>query len=174
MAIYESMVIYSGRLEANEVDAEIEKVKTQIETGEGTLHSVERMGKRRLAYEIRKEWDGHYFVLHFEDSPARIAGLQRSFRLNEAVLRHMVFRKDRLPDGPTVTAEEDHSSHHRDDPPAHAPRPAQAPAPVKPAEGARPEEKKAEPKGAAEAPEAPPESAEGAPEETKKPEGETD
>lgn len=107
MAIYESMVILSGRLENQEVEQEIEKVKNLIESGKGTLHSVERMGKRRLAYEIRKEWDGHYLVLHYVDAPERIAVIQRAFRLNESVLRHMVFRKDKLPDGPTVAAQEE-------------------------------------------------------------------
>ncbi|MFH1277350.1 MAG: 30S ribosomal protein S6 [Candidatus Eisenbacteria bacterium] len=166
MAIYESMVIFSGRLEANEVDAEMEKIKNLIESGDGSLHSVERMGKRRLAYEIRKEWDGHYFVLHFEDSPSRVAGLQRSFRLNEAVLRHMVFRKDSLPDGPTVGLEEDHGHPRRDEEHAAPPAPKAEKAPA----GDPPVVVKA----SEEAPAAEPGHGEGVAEETKKPEVETE
>ena len=114
MAIYESMVIFSGRLELPEVDQEIEKVRGVIESGSGSLHSVERMGRRRLAYDIRKESEGHYTVLHFENDPTRIPVLQRAFRLNESILRYMVFRKERLPEGPTVTLEEEEAPREYD------------------------------------------------------------
>jgi small subunit ribosomal protein S6 len=149
LAIYESMVILSGRLENQEVEQEIEKVKNLIESGNGTLHSVERMGKRRLAYEIRKEWDGHYLVLHFIDEPDRIATLQRAFRLNEAVLRHIVFRKDKLPEGPTVAVVEEAPAPAAEAPAPPAPEPAkEKPEPPKaeaePAEAPAPEEPPAE------------------------------
>ena len=62
-------------------------VKNLIESGSGSLHSVERMGKRRLSYDIRDEPDGHYTVVHFTSEPERITPLQRSFRLNESILR---------------------------------------------------------------------------------------
>jgi small subunit ribosomal protein S6 len=107
LAIYESMLIFSGRMEPQAVDQELEKVRALIESGSGSLHSVERMGRRRLAYDIRKESDGHYAVLHFEGEPSRVQVLQRAFRLNESILRFMVFRKERLPEGPTVTLEEE-------------------------------------------------------------------
>ena len=108
MAIYESMVVFSGRLEPQEVDQEIDKVKGLIESGGGTFHGVDRMGRRRLAYDIRKEQDGYYAVLYFEGAPDRIAPLQRSFRLNETVLRHIVFRKEKLPEIPPPRVEEEH------------------------------------------------------------------
>ena len=134
------MVILSGRLENQEVEQEIEKVKNLIESGNGTLHSVERMGKRRLAYEIRKEWDGHYLVLHYVEAPERIAAIQRAFRLNESVLRHMVFRKDKLPEGPTVAVEEESYAPAAESRPAEEPREAEEkPRPASAEETAAPE-----------------------------------
>jgi len=122
LAIYESMLIFSGRLETQEVEQEIEKVRNLVESGNGSIHAVERMGRRRLAYDIRKESDGHYAVFHFEDDPARIPALHRAFRLNEAILRFTVFRKERLPDGPTVALmeEEPHARGDEDRPPRRA------------------------------------------------------
>ncbi|MFH1681707.1 MAG: 30S ribosomal protein S6, partial [Candidatus Eisenbacteria bacterium] len=114
MAIYESMLIFSGRLEAQEVEQEIEKVRNMVESGTGSVHSVERMGRRRLAYDIRKESDGHYAIFHFENDPSRIPTLQKAFRLNEAILRYSVFRREKLPDGPTVATEEE-GAHGRDE-----------------------------------------------------------
>jgi small subunit ribosomal protein S6 len=112
LAIYESMVVFSGRLEPQEVDQEIDKVKGMIESGGGTFHGIDRMGRRRLAYDIRKEQDGYYAVLYFEDTPDRIAPLQRAFRLNESVLRHIVFRKEKLPEIPPPRVEEEHPAEH--------------------------------------------------------------
>jgi hypothetical protein len=53
-------------------------------------------------------------VLHFENDPTRIPVLQRAFRLNESILRYMVFRKERLPEGPTVTLEEEEAPREYD------------------------------------------------------------
>ncbi len=123
MAIYESMLVFSGRLEAQEVEQEIEKVRSLVESGKGSIHAVERMGRRRLAYDIRKESDGHYAVFHFEDDPSRIPALHRAFRLNEAILRFTVFRKERLPEGPTVALmEEEPPARGGEDQPPRRPR----------------------------------------------------
>ena len=131
MAIYESMLVFSGRLEPQEVEDQITKVTGLIETDEGSLHSIERMGRRRLAYEIRKDMDGYYAVFHYENDPSRIASLERAWRLDELILRHVVIRREKFPDGPTVAVEE--SAVHA------APEPAPVKAEEKPAEAASPE-----------------------------------
>jgi len=130
------MVIFSGRLEAEQVDQEVDKVKSLIESGNGSMHSIERMGRRRLAYEIRRETDGYYTIFHFEDQPDRIATIKRAWRLNESILRHMVFRKEKFPEGPTVDVEEEP---RRAEPEAAPPAEEAAPAPAETAE-AKPEE----------------------------------
>ena len=106
MAIYESMVVYGSRLEGAEIEEQITKLRGLIEAGEGSIHSIERMGKRRLAYEIKRNQDGYYTVFHFQTEPDRIAPLQRALRLNESVIRHVVLRKEKFPEGPTVAVEE--------------------------------------------------------------------
>jgi small subunit ribosomal protein S6 len=137
------MLIFSGRMEPQAVDQEIEKVRGFIEAGKGSVHSVERMGRRRLAYDIRKESDGHYAVFHFEDDPSRIVGLQRSFRLNESILRFMVFRKERFPEGPTVAIEEEEPAReggygYRGDRSERSDRPDRAERPDRPEREERP------------------------------------
>ena len=126
MAIYESMVIFSGRLEANEVDQEIEKVKTQIESGDGTLHLVERMGKRKLAYEIRKHKEGIYTLIRFNAGAGIPVELDRRYRLNENMLRFLTVVYERPPVGEGVPEGEEEAA-------ASTPG---APAPEAPAAGA--------------------------------------
>jgi small subunit ribosomal protein S6 len=72
---------------------------------------VENWGKRRLAYEIRKQREGTYAVLEATAEPAMIKEFERQLRLNENVLRFVstrvpVRKKARPAKAPEVAAEE--------------------------------------------------------------------
>ncbi len=103
MAKYETMVILDPSPEAQEIEKEIEKITSFIEAGEGSMHLVEKVGRRRLAYEIQGNSDGYYAVFYYDADPSQIGPLQRSLKLNESVLRYLVLRKDKHPDGPMMS-----------------------------------------------------------------------
>ncbi len=102
MAIYETMLIMDTQNEPQVIEEELDKITGFVESNGGSMHLLEKVGRRRLAYDIAGRSDGYYAVLYYNADPSQIAPLQRILKLNEAVLRHMVIRRDKLPDGPMM------------------------------------------------------------------------
>lgn len=90
---YESVIILKARITDEEKAAFIEKQKEIITTA-GQLTNVEDLGKKTLAYEIKKETEGYYLVFTFEAKPEIIAEFERLLRLNELVLKHLVIKTE--------------------------------------------------------------------------------
>jgi small subunit ribosomal protein S6 len=85
--MYETTFILEPGLDENRLTEEIERVSQWIRDLAGEVRDVQRWGKRRLSYEIRKKRDGIYvWVLHDSRSTA-VRELERRMRLNESVLR---------------------------------------------------------------------------------------
>ncbi len=92
MRPYEVMIIFDPGLEEDAVRAEVDRSAELIRTRGGSPGRVERWGKRRLAYEIRRQREGAYVVLEAEAEPAVMAELDRTLTLADGVLRHKVIR----------------------------------------------------------------------------------
>lgn len=90
---YESVIILKARITDEEKNAFIEKQKELINK-EGQLTNVDDLGKKTLAYEIKKETEGYYLVFTFEAKPEFISEFDRLLRLNELVLKHLVIKKE--------------------------------------------------------------------------------
>lgn len=60
----------------------------------GKIDNVEDWGKRKLAFEIDKLTEGDYTLVDFHADPAQIAELDRVLRINDAVKRHMIVRRN--------------------------------------------------------------------------------
>ncbi|MCR8844407.1 30S ribosomal protein S6 [Paenibacillus sp. SC116] len=89
MRKYELMYIIRPDIEQDAVQAAVDKFQGVISNGgEITKHDV--MGKRRLAYEIKKFRDGHYVLVNFTAEPAVVAELDRQLKISDAVIRHLV------------------------------------------------------------------------------------
>lgn len=89
---YEAMLIYSVANGDEAVAALAEKFKALI-VANGTLESVDEWGKRRLAYLINDEAEGHYVIYNFESAPEFPAELERVAKITEGVLRAMTIKK---------------------------------------------------------------------------------
>jgi len=91
MAKYELVVIYDPYLPDTDYEQQIEKAKEQIVRRGGTVTNVDVWGKRQMAYQIKKKPEGYYVIFSFEGAmtSANLSELERSLRLNEAVLREM-------------------------------------------------------------------------------------
>src|SRR3546814_9353194 len=72
----------------------IERYKGSIEAGEGKIHRLEDWGRRQLAYPIENLVKAHYVLLNIECSQTVLNELVDGFRFNDAVLRHLVMRRD--------------------------------------------------------------------------------
>ncbi|MCG7408373.1 30S ribosomal protein S6 [Paenibacillus sp. ACRRX] len=89
MRKYELMYIIRPDIEQEAVQAAVEKFQGVISNGgEITKHDV--MGKRRLAYEIKKFRDGVYVLVNFTAEPAVVAELDRQLKISDDVIRHLV------------------------------------------------------------------------------------
>ena len=80
--------------QSEQVPAMIERYKSAIETGNGTIHRLEDWGRRQLAYSIDNLVKAHYVLMNVEVGQKILTELVDGFRFNDAVLRHMVIARD--------------------------------------------------------------------------------
>lgn len=90
---YESIIIINPNLEEQGIKGLITKFSDMI-NNEGKVESVEEMGKRKLAYEIKKNVEGYYVLYNFEANPEFIAELERVYRITDGILKFIVVRKE--------------------------------------------------------------------------------
>lgn len=89
---YEAVMIFSVANGEEAVTALIEKFKALIEAN-GTIENVDDWGKRRLAYLIDDEAEGHYVITAFESAAEFPAELERVAKITDGVLRTMIIKK---------------------------------------------------------------------------------
>ena len=80
--------------QSEQVPAMIERYKALIEGDNGKIHRLEDWGRRQLAYPIANLAKAHYVMLNIEVSQNALNELETGFRFNDAVLRHLVIRRD--------------------------------------------------------------------------------
>ncbi len=94
MHAYETLFILKPDLEAEKMEAAIEKFKTLIVNDGGTIVSVEKWGKRRLAYIINDYQEGYYVLINFNANPGAALELERVQKIADEVIRFITIRKD--------------------------------------------------------------------------------
>jgi small subunit ribosomal protein S6 len=85
---YESMFILLPTLSKDETDKLIERFQNVIATQTGEVTKVERLGKRKLAYEIKAQQEGFYVLFQFKAPGAAVHEFERQMRLTDSVLKH--------------------------------------------------------------------------------------
>jgi len=88
------MVIVRPDLVEEDLDRLVSTLEGHIGTAGGTLKGTERMGKRRLAYEVRKFQDGMYLLFNVEGEGKIIAEIERRLRVTEPVIKFLTVRVD--------------------------------------------------------------------------------
>jgi small subunit ribosomal protein S6 len=86
---YEILVIVDPRPTEEEVAALLTQLEQQLKTLGAEVVKMENWGKRRLAYDIRKQREGTYAVFEVSAEPAMVKEFERQLRLNESVLRFL-------------------------------------------------------------------------------------
>ena len=90
---YELMVILDPDLEERTIAPSLDRFLTVVTKSGGTV-KTEIWGRRRLAYEIKKQVEGIYAIVTIESEPAAVAELDRQLNLNESVLRTKLMRPE--------------------------------------------------------------------------------
>jgi small subunit ribosomal protein S6 len=94
MRAYEVMVILDPSLDERTIEPSLDKYLNVIRNDGGTVDNVDVWGRRRLAYEIKKNEEGIYAVLNLSAEPATVKEFERQLGLNESILRTKVLRAD--------------------------------------------------------------------------------
>jgi small subunit ribosomal protein S6 len=91
---YEIMFIVRPDVEDADLDKLIEGFSANITSGGGEVKSVEKMGRRRLAYTVRKFNDGFYVLLTVAAPGSIIGEIERRLRVSEPVIKFITVRMD--------------------------------------------------------------------------------
>ena len=89
---YEILVIVDPRPTDEEIAALLTQLGAQLKTLGAEVTKVDNWGKRRLAYDIRKQREGTYAVFEVSAEPSMVKEFERQLRLNENVLRFLSTR----------------------------------------------------------------------------------
>ena len=89
MKKYELLTIFKPSLDSEELDKAIDKISSDIKSAKGEVSSVDKMGRKKLAYDLQGYRDG-FFTNMIVSLPAEsIVEFKRNLKLNENVLRFM-------------------------------------------------------------------------------------
>ncbi|MBZ5597406.1 MAG: 30S ribosomal protein S6 [Acidobacteriia bacterium] len=91
---YELMFIVRPDMAEEDQDKLISTLESAVSSSGGTVKSLDRMGKRRLAYAVRRFQDGIYMLLTVEGSGGLIHELERRLRVTEPVIKFLTVRID--------------------------------------------------------------------------------
>ena len=90
---YETVMILNTKLGDEAIAGVVEKFKALI-SAHGTIENVEEWGKRKLAYPIEDEIEGHYVLITFSSDAAFTAELNRIYNITDGVLRSLIIKKE--------------------------------------------------------------------------------
>ena len=107
MQFYESIFIVRPTLSDEDTAKIIEKMKGVIEKSGAALLKSENWGKKKLAYEVNRERKGTFVYLHFKAEGGVVGELERSYRLEDSVIKFLTVRLDQ--EATQKPAGQDHS-----------------------------------------------------------------
>ena len=93
---YETLVILKTAGTEQEVARHAAQLEEPIKKIGGSLETSQPMGRRRLAFRIARQTEGHYYLLRFQAPPERIGEVERNFRLNDTIVRFMILGEDEI------------------------------------------------------------------------------
>ena len=91
---YEMMFIVKATMEESSVKAAAENVKKLAESLKVKVDSFKEMGQKKLAYPIKKEISGYYYVMTMTASKETIKEVNRKMSIDENVIRHLIIKLD--------------------------------------------------------------------------------
>lgn len=93
MRKYEIIFIVKS-LEEEPTNNVIEKFEKLVAANGGKIDKEDRWGKKRLAYEIKKETEGYYVIFYVTCEPACVNECDRVMKITDEILKHMIVRSD--------------------------------------------------------------------------------
>jgi small subunit ribosomal protein S6 len=91
---YEILFIADPNLGEPEVDALAAQVQGFVEKDGGKLQKVEKWGKKRLAYDVRRHREGYYVLLVVDGTGAMVKEVERRIKVTDGIIRYLTVRVD--------------------------------------------------------------------------------
>src|SRR4030042_289577 len=92
MNVYENIVILNSALSDEEAEAAVTKIKELIAGQGGEVLKVNIWGRKKLAYEIKKQKKGLYVLLFYKTPPATIKKIEEFYKVFDAVLKYLIIK----------------------------------------------------------------------------------
>ena len=89
MKNYELLAVLKPSLDSEELDKVVDKISEEIKSYEGSVSSVDKMGRKKLAYDVQGYRDGFFTTIIVSLPAEAVVDFKRSLKLNENVLRFM-------------------------------------------------------------------------------------
>lgn len=87
---YEAVFIIRPNLDEDAVDRTVATVEEFVKAQGGMIDSIDKKGRKRLAYEVDKMRDGYYVVMNYRAKPESVAPFKRMMTLSEDIMRSLV------------------------------------------------------------------------------------
>lgn len=94
MTVYETIFIVKTSLTDEELSGLVGKIRGVIEKHGGEILKSENWGKKKLAYEVRKEKKGAYVFFRFRGAGSVLSELERQYRVEDAVIKFLTVKCD--------------------------------------------------------------------------------
>ena len=91
---YEMMFIVKATMESEQVKATAENMKHIVTECGGKVVEFKELGEKKLAYPIKKEISGYYYVMTLEATKEAESELSRKAGIDENVIRHLIVKLD--------------------------------------------------------------------------------
>jgi len=91
---YEVIAIALANSSDEDITALIERSQKIITDRKGVIAKIDKWGKRHLAYEIKKQKDGYYFLVDFAGNGAIVAEIERNYKIDDCILKFMTVKKE--------------------------------------------------------------------------------
>lgn len=95
MSIYESIFIINPNITDDETAGVIKKMQDVVAKQGGEMVKFEDWGKKKLAYEIKKQKRGHYVFFQIKSAPQVISELERTFKLTDQVIKYLTVKLEK-------------------------------------------------------------------------------
>ncbi len=116
--------------QSDQVPAMVERYESIVTADGGRVHRLEDWGRRQLAHSIAKLHKAHYVLMNIECGRSALDEILGAFKFNDAVLRHLVIKRDEAITEPSLLAKPEGSKAEADEPSAET---DERPSPAEPA-----------------------------------------
>ena len=94
MRSYQSVLILKPDLDEAQVDQVLEKITEFLSKNNGSILKVEKWGKKRLAYRVKKSRFGYYLNIYHTCESLKVSALEADYKLYDPILKFLVIRLD--------------------------------------------------------------------------------